>query len=228
MTRSEDRPTWAPRLSRFSIAQLYRRDAAGLHDGELVDEVGIGLLLRVEDCLKATRAIAGEVECPDCGAIIRRVGVASRRNDELIRCAGCGWQLPWAEYHRAASKKHLGSAGLRAIFADFVARYPKGRTYSEKMLLIDGLLHRYHWELEGEPGGPAAVNLIGGTRMEVLAFLNQLTYTAGSTEGLSATKGAWLAKLNYSGYTRQNVDELSRRHPVEFEMHDEGDSEPAP
>jgi len=104
------------------------------------------------------------------------------------------------------------SAGLETFFRDFALGFPKARNYGEKMVLIDQLLHRYHWELEGEPGGPAAVNLIGGTRGEVLAFLNELTYGKGSTPGLSATRQRWLTMMNWSGWSAETADELSKQY----------------
>ena len=36
-----ERPKWSARVSRFKIAKLYRSDAEGICDEELVDEIGI-------------------------------------------------------------------------------------------------------------------------------------------------------------------------------------------
>ena len=131
-------------------------------------------------------------------------------NQEILRCTECGWELPWTEYHRSCRKKNMASLGLIEIFREFSREYPKARTYREKMLTIDRLIHRYHWELEGEAGGPAAVNLIGGTRAQIIAFLNKLTYGDESTPGLQLHKEAWLDKMNYAGWNRNTVDALSR------------------
>lgn len=202
-------------MSRFKIAKLYKSDSRGFEDEELVDEVGTALLCRIEDCLRSTKALfAGEVECPECSYTIERQGQASRKNDELLKCPSCGWELPWSEYHKSIGRKNMQSAGLKAFFEEFVSSYPRARSYRQKMVLIDQVLHRYHWELEGDPAGPSAVNLIGGSRIEVLALLNQLSYGRGSTEGLSEIKAQWIEKLNYGGFTRENIDELNERHPL--------------
>ncbi|MDE2700663.1 MAG: hypothetical protein OXI23_17485, partial [Gemmatimonadota bacterium] len=50
------------------------------------------------------------------------------------------------------------------------------RSVQEKMILIDTLIHRYHWELEGGLSGPGARDLIGGKPNEIIDFLNNLSY----------------------------------------------------
>jgi hypothetical protein len=209
-----ERPKWNPRASRFKIARLYNSDAAGIYDEELVDEIGITILCRIEDCLKITKAlVVGEIDCPRCDSAIKRQGQAVRPNNELLKCASCAWELPWSEYHKSIGKKHLQSAGLKTFFEEYVSSYPMAKNYKQKILLIDQVLHRYHWELEGTPSGPSAVNLIGGSREEVLAFLNQLSYGPRGTEGMSETKVKWLEKLNYSGFNKDNIDNLNEKHP---------------
>jgi hypothetical protein len=150
------------------------------------------------------------VGCPACGAIIhRKHGHRDRVPKEELTCPEGHWSLTWDEFHRSIRKKHLQSAGLETFFRDFCERYPRAKTYQQKMILVDTLLHRYHWQLEGEPGGPGAVNLIGGTRAEVLAFLNQLTYGEQATPGLTETKARWLRTFNNA----QRIAELTARHP---------------
>ena len=58
------KPQWAPRVSRHKVARLYELDGQGFRDEELADDVGCGLLVRVESCLTATFAMGGkQVEC---------------------------------------------------------------------------------------------------------------------------------------------------------------------
>jgi hypothetical protein len=59
-------PPWAPRLPQRLVARLYETDARGILDEELIDEVGYGLLARVESILTATEASRGRVRCPRC------------------------------------------------------------------------------------------------------------------------------------------------------------------
>jgi predicted RNA-binding Zn-ribbon protein involved in translation (DUF1610 family) len=210
-------------VPRFKIAQLYYSDARGLQDEDLADEVGFALLVRIESCLKVTQAVHGNVECPDCGDTVERGPEhQSRWSDAPLTCAACGWQIPWRDYYRSYRRKHLQSSGLLAFLRDFAERYPMARGYREKIILIDTLLHRYHWEIEGQPdaelGGPAAVNLIGGSRNEVIAFLNELTYGKQSTPGLSATRSRWLEKLKKGWWRGRDVDEMTRRH--RWQRHD--------
>jgi len=50
----------------------------------------------------------------------------------------------------------------------------------QKMLLIDRLIHLWHWMLsdEREPTRPAAPSFIEGSRREVIAFLDTLSQGA--------------------------------------------------
>jgi hypothetical protein len=213
MSRSARRHRWAARVSRHKIWQLYHFDATGRQDEELADEVGWALLARIRDCLLVTEAHRGRVLCPVCSTTIQRAhDHRDRVPDEVLTCPEGHWSVTWREFRRSYRNKHLGSAGLETFFREFAERYPQAKTYGERMVLIDTLLHRYHWELEGDPGGPGATNLIGGSREEVIAFLNQLTYGEESTPGLAETKARWLRTLHYGPWTAENVDELSARH----------------
>ena len=58
---SKIRHYWAPRARPELIRRLYESDAAGLLDGELVDEVGYALLLRCKTIQCVT-----ERRCPEC------------------------------------------------------------------------------------------------------------------------------------------------------------------
>jgi hypothetical protein len=205
MSESPPRHQWAARVSRYKIWQLYRADAAGRQDGELADEVGWALLARIRDCLLVTEAHRGRVPCPVCGAVIERAhSHRDRVPDEVIACPQGHWSVTWREFRKSYRNKHLGSAGLETFFRDFAARYPRAKTYGEKMVLIDTL---------GDPGGPGATNLIGGSREEVIAFLNQLTYGERTTPGLTETKARWLRTLHYGPWRAETVDELSARYP---------------
>ena len=212
--RAGRRPTWAPRVSRYKIAQLYRTDATGIRDDDLVNDVGYAFLVRIHDILKVTDAHQGRVHCPECEAVFPRPRHESRMraSGQLLKCESCGWTLTWGEYYRSYRNKHLLAGGMGPFFSAFARDFPAARTYGEKMILIDTLLHRYHWELEGDPGGPGAVGLIGGSRTEVIAFLNELTYAGGSTPGLQQTRTQWRKKLGWAGWTEENVDERSREH----------------
>ena len=186
-TPESPRPQWAGRVSRNKIQRLYERDAQGLPDEELIDEVGIALLARCEAILQATDQRRGEVVlCPECGEIVPR---QEKEFEELI--CDCGWRLPWREYRKSFTKKQLSAGGIEPFLREYLEQYPKCRTHRHRMIQIDILIHRYHWELQGNPGRPGACNLIGGRQYEIWEFLQSLAYSDQSTPGLEQTYNRW-------------------------------------
>lgn len=186
-------PKWAPRVPREKIWRLYQSDAKGIRDEELVDDVGITLLLRVESCLTVSEAQRGRVKCPQCGSTVHRSMERRRASDpaQILECRDCDWRLPFSDYERTYHNKHLGCAGMLIPCQEFARDYPMARTYEERMVLIDTLIHRFHWEMEGHPGQPGAATIIGGQMSEVAAFLDRLNYGDESTPGISETRKKW-------------------------------------
>jgi hypothetical protein len=78
-----------------------------------------------------------------------------------------------------------------AAFREYRDRYPRARTYQDRMILIDILIHRYHGELEGEGGGPGTPNLIACRMSEAAEFLNRLARGERSTPGIEANRDRW-------------------------------------
>jgi hypothetical protein len=181
---SNQLPSWAPRVPQRKIRQLYETDARGIYDLDLIDDVGYGLLARCESFITANGARAGELPCPRCGQTVHR--------EETLRCH-CGWTLPWADYFRTIQHKQLsGAEPVLRQFEDFVRAFPSAKTPQEKMLLIDQLIHGFHWYYKlGGPTRPVAVNLIEGRLRDVVAFLDCLTYGAKSTTGMVETYTEW-------------------------------------
>jgi ribosomal protein L37AE/L43A len=170
---------WARKVASHHLRRLYESDAAGLPDEELVDEVGLGLYDRCVSILEVTAAVRGRAKCHGCGhVILHQVG-----RDEVMRCERCGWTTTWTAYRKSYKGKQLfGGAAIKA-FEEFVKRYPGARTYSEKILLIDALIHEFPWNLirrEEAPRAtrPAAANLIEFEKLrDALAFLDYLAGT---------------------------------------------------
>ena len=183
-TTSHRLPVWAPRVPKRKIRQLYETDAQGIYDRDLIDEVGYGLLARCESFITANRAREGELPCPECGRSVPR--------EETLQCP-CGWTLPWADYFKTIQHKQLsGAEPVLEQFQDFVDAFPSARTPQEKMLLIDRLLHGFHWYYKtGGPTRPVAVNLIQGRLSDVVAFLDRLSYGDKSTPGMRETYAQW-------------------------------------
>jgi hypothetical protein len=178
-------PVWAPRVPRSKIRRLYEADALGIHDQELIDDVGYSLLARCDSFVTANEAVAGRARCPRCSSTVLRGG----DKEELLRCR-CGWELPWSEYFGTIQHRQLsGAEPVLGLFRDFIARFPLAHSSREKMVLIDQLLHGFHWYYKtGEPTRPVAINLIEGRLREVMAFLDSLTYGDKSTPELLESK----------------------------------------
>ena len=47
-------PQWSPRVKKHQIKRLYEDDARGIHDEELLEEVGYTLLCRCESFIAAS------------------------------------------------------------------------------------------------------------------------------------------------------------------------------
>jgi hypothetical protein len=101
--------------------------------------------------------------------------------------------LTWGAYFKTIQHKQLSGADpVLDQFRAFVKDFPEAKTPKARMLLIDRLIHGFHWFLKTtRPTRPVAVNLIEGRLREVVAFLDQLTYGEASTPGLEETYAAW-------------------------------------
>ena len=88
---------------------------------------------------------------------------------EVSSCPGCGWSVTAGEFHASFEHQDLLGMNARGAFMDFVDAYPRARTYSERMLLIDRLVHAVH-----EGGNPAVRNLVEGNPRDVLDRLDRL------------------------------------------------------
>jgi hypothetical protein len=61
-------------------------------------------------------------------------------------------------------------------FLSFLGRYPKARTYRDKMLLIDQLIHSFHVdEKTSAPTKSVASKLLEGNKKAVVQFLDDLS-----------------------------------------------------
>ncbi|MBM3496408.1 MAG: hypothetical protein FJX72_19120 [Armatimonadetes bacterium] len=177
-------PTWARRVPQALIRRFYETDARGIYDEDPINEAGYALLARCESFITACRAVQGELPCPACEAPVRR--------DVVLRCR-CGWELPWKDYFETIQHKQLsGAEPVIEQFRHFVNTFPASRTLRERVLLIDRLLHGFHWFLRTDrPTRPVAVNLIEGNLREVVQFLDQLSAGQAATDGLAEARAEW-------------------------------------
>ena len=204
MSQDHPRPAWAPRVRRHKIRTLYENDAKGICDEALIDDVGYALLARCQSFIAANQARGGEVPCPSCSRIVPH----SRGKEEVLRCR-CGWEMTWADYFKTIQNKQLsGAEPVLELFRNFVRSFPSARTPRDKMLLIDQLIHGFHWSLrKGHPTRPVAVNLIAGKLTEVMAFLDELTYGNASTPGLKDNLAEWNENIQTAREWYQGADD---------------------
>lgn len=169
-------PQWAPRVKPERIRRLYAGEAAGLLDEELLNEVFYAIRARCESIITVTEASAGRVKCPSCSALVlRHIGSGDAREEML--CTVCGWRLTWGEYLKTYQGKQLHGGGAVPAIQAYLDGAGEARSPQQKMLLIDALLHAYHWEAAGNPTRPLAVNMIQGTIHNVVAFLEELGFS---------------------------------------------------
>ena len=159
---------WARRLPPLLLKRLYEADARGVRDLELCEEVGSYLYGR---CETFSRVARGEVECPLCGTLFT---VAEGRSGCTGK--GCRWETSRAAY-RLSIRNHYAATGRAvAAYETFRRGWPTARSYSDKILLIDQLIHSFHVdEKTGRPVKSVASKLLEGNKKDVVRFLDELS-----------------------------------------------------
>jgi len=161
---------WAARLRPELLERLYRADAEGIQDIDLCNNVGFRLYDR---CRSFVLVCRDEVECPVCGTVFP---MAQQKKKTPCPHADCDWYTTWPTYAQSV-RNHYASPGraVKAYFA-FYDQYPLAKTYQEKMILIDQLIHSFHvGEETGAPAKSIASKLLEGNKKEVVRFLNRLS-----------------------------------------------------
>lgn len=220
MAKPEPPVRWAPRLHPTKLKRLYELDAQGIVDADLIDAVGFTLYSRCQSILHVSDAMNGRVHCPNCDTIIPR---QTSDPATLLVCPACSWQTRWGDYYATYRTQELGAGGAMDIFQEFVARWEHARSSREKMLLIDQLIHRWHWETQSQRpdfglGRPTGVNLIEGSKAQVLALLDTLTYSDASAADQQAVQAAWRAHWR-EVQARQNAARAEQRAKRGHEPH---------
>ena len=184
-------PVWAYRLRKSQLERLYESSARGVFDSELIDEVGFALLARCESMLQVGEAIRGRPPCPACGATAH----LDKGSITFARCDECGWECPWPLYRKTHQRKNLNAGGMASFVMEFVSKFSAARSHREKLVLIDTLIHRFHWEsVTGSGGRPGASNLIEGKMKDIMPFLDRLTYGDRIPAEVHQTREEWRRK----------------------------------
>lgn len=198
---------WAPRVPQELVRRLYETDARGIYDDELLDEVGWRLYARCDSFVAAVEAVRGRARCGTCGEIVRH------RCDpnEMLRCHVCGWETTWKAYFATIQHRQLsGAEPVLDLFREYMDAFPRARKPQEKMLLIDRLIHGFHWTLRTrEPTRTTAINLIEGRYFQVVEFLDSLSYGTSSTPGMLETHRQWRQRIHETA-ERWGIDRLRR------------------
>lgn len=160
-------------------------------DEELIDEIGWALYSRCQSILWVTDR--NRVSCPHCHHVI--VCPSGRWSQQVpIVCPECAWQVTFGQWRDSWRHRDLHGGNAMPAFRAFVEQWEQATSPCERMLLIDRLIHAFHWSLrQNQPFGPAGRNLIEGKYDEVVAFLDRLTYGEASTPGTAERKAEWQA-----------------------------------
>ncbi|MDF1514456.1 MAG: hypothetical protein P1S60_11660 [Anaerolineae bacterium] len=160
---------WAPPMRPILLKRLYDSDAAGFRDIELCDEVGISLFVRCRTFVLVSRQ---EVECPVCRSVFK----IARDVDSTCPNGDCGWSTTHDEYIQSVHNYDAHTGRALTAFQTYYLSYPNARTYQQKILLIDQLIHSFHiHEKTGVPVKSVASKLLEGNKKEVVRFLDNLS-----------------------------------------------------
>lgn len=179
---------WAPKVKPALIERVYASDAAGAIDDDALSEAGFALWLR---CRSIVFVSTGRIECPQCMTVFD----ARAGDDNLIHCPApqCGWRITASAHHESWRHKDLIGVNALDTFAAFVEHYPNARTNKEKILLVDRLIHAFHWDMKLHvPNRAVGNNLIQGSHADVVAFLDRLTLNTDDP----ASKDEWRRTVN--------------------------------
>lgn len=185
---------WSKRVPQELISRLYNQSVSGICDDELADEVGWALYARCESIISATNGFEKRVLiCPSCGADIALA-------ENIFNCP-CGFYATWEEFKKSYKGKQLHAANALPVFLAYRKDFPRAKTYGEKLICIDVLIHSFHiknsyykvlddYDPENENvalNRPVGANLIEGSLKEVILFLDRLS----DIDGYSNEKKRW-------------------------------------
>ena len=173
---------WNKKVPQNLISRLYNQSASGIQDDDFINDVGYALYMRCESIISATYAFEKKrLLCPDCNAEIPLM-------DNIFKCR-CGFNATWNEFKKSYKGKQLHASNALPVFLDYVKNFPKAKTYSEKLICIDILIHSFHIKMSYykelksydpedvsvELNRPAGANLIEGSLSEVIMVLDKLS-----------------------------------------------------
>jgi len=161
---------WCKKVSRKDLERLYQSDAKGMLDKELLEDVGYTLYTR---CVQAKEAWAymdkGQIVCHHCRAVLT-VGNAP------VTCI-CGYSYTYREYRRSCCAANMPGGRAEPIFNQFIVKWQACKIASQKMMLIDWLIHEFHVTLMSNlRGRSVCMNLIEGSTKQIKELIEKLAY----------------------------------------------------
>lgn len=129
--------SWIPALPPAKLRELYRSSANGMLDYDLLEEVGILFYMRCQQGVEEfTLLRCGKLKCHHCGLILSK--------EEGLMVCGCGYQYTFKEYNNSFNTHHMPGGNALHIFSEYVEKWPRAHTDSQKMNLIDWMIHQCH------------------------------------------------------------------------------------
>ncbi len=211
MNKSESTVSWAPRVSRERILELYIKVASGNNDEELIEEIAQSFYNRCSDII---RIYERRFACPQCREELPLPHLPGK--DPM--CGSCGWQMSWKPFFRTYQGKQLSvNTDVTGITREYLSELPECKTPNEKMILIDALIHACHeWVRKGVTyyGRPLAVNFMEGKMDQVVAFLENLPYGPDSLPEMTEQFMEW-RKQCLSLFSDVQIERDKVRHIVD-------------
>lgn len=110
--------------------------------------------------------------------------MGTRNKKDVLKCDKCGWDVTCGEFYKSYTGESMLQGSVTDMFEDYLARFPRARKSTEKLLLIDWLIHQFHVR-QGVAGKVVGQNVIQGTGDQVRELIETLAYGPGNTEGLT-------------------------------------------
>jgi hypothetical protein len=167
MIQDSPRDQWSRKVPRHLIRQLYRGDALGLLDAELVDDVAYRLYGRCIDLLERANADPQALTPKKQTRVVERPPAW----EGFVKRQRYPWEIGW----RVDLADYAPGSPLEVV-AYYAVKLPAARTPREKKILINRLVHECHESLRSPPeeGAPLAVEIIAGGAPQILALLDEL------------------------------------------------------
>ena len=174
---------WCKKVSRNDLLKLYQSESKGMIDEELLDEVGYTFHTRCTQAKQARELMEkGQILCLHCGAILKadivKIGEFTpfSKDNLPIHCK-CGYSYTYREYRRSCNAANMPGGRAEPIFEQFAQKWPGCKNSTQKMLLINWLIHECHVTLmSGMKGRSVCINLIEGSTKQISDLINNLAY----------------------------------------------------